>query len=394
MHELKTSPWWRATLALGLGSMLVFLNLYVAQPLLPMLAQDFSLSALGAGWALSAATLGLATGLLFWARIADRIGRKRVMLGTLLVAIVLGLLMAWAPNYASLVALRGLQGFFLAGLPATAVAYMGEEFTPRALVTSIGIYIAANSLGGIGGRVFGGLIAGWSGHWQQAFLVLSAVSLLLWALLPRLLPDSRCFVPAGKGDGSHALLEHVRNPLLWPIYLVGGLNFMVFLNQYTYVAFYLSAPPVSMAPAALGLLFLTYLTGTLASGVSGILISRFGLTNTLLAAIVLMALGSIGLFSARLPVLMATLLIDSFAFFLAHACASSWVGRSVTHNRALASSLYLVFYYAGASLGGLYLYPFWQAGGLPGVAVGMIVVMSITALLTVRLGRVQSCCEA
>ncbi|OYD21392.1 MFS transporter [Oceanimonas baumannii] len=389
MHDIKTPVWWRATLALGLGSVLVFVNLYVAQPLLPLLAQDFALSALGAGWALSASTLGLAAGLLFWARLADRVGRKRVMLGTLLAAILVGLVVAWAPDYTVLVALRGLQGFFLAGLPATAVAYMGEEFTPKALMTSIGIYIAANSLGGISGRVLGGLIAGWFGEWQAAFVVLSAISLLLWALLPKWLPDSRCFVPAGKGAGTRALLEHVRNPLLWPVYLVGGLNFMVFLNQYTYVAFYLSAPPVSLAPAAIGLLFLTYLTGTVASGVSGVLISRFGLANTLLAAIVLMAVGSLGLFSERLPVIITTLFIDSFAFFLAHACASSWVGRSVSHNRALASSLYLVFYYVGASLGGLYLYPFWQAAGLPGVAVGMIAVMGVTAALTVRLGRAQ-----
>ncbi|WMC12074.1 MFS transporter [Oceanimonas pelagia] len=389
MLDVKTPLWWRATLALGLGSVLVFINLYVAQPLLPLLARDFALSALGAGWALSAATLGLAAGLLFWARLADRLGRKRVMLGTLLVAILLGLSLAWVPNYGSLVALRGLQGFFLAGLPATAVAYMGEEFTPRALVTSIGIYIAANSLGGIAGRVFGGLVAEWAGHWQASFVVLAGVSLLLWGLLPRLLPGSRCFVPASKGEGASALLAHVRNPLLWPVYLVGGLNFMVFLNQYTYVAFYLSAPPIALAPAAIGLLFLTYLTGTVASGVSGALVSRFGLCNTLLAAIVIMALGSLGLLSGRLPVILVSLLVDSFAFFLAHACASSWVGRSVTEHRALASSLYLVFYYAGASLGGLYLYPFWQAAGLPGVTVGMILVMAVTGALTWRLRRYE-----
>ncbi|OXY82433.1 MFS transporter [Oceanimonas doudoroffii] len=385
MTDLNTTLWWRATLALGLGSVLVFVNLYVAQPLLPWLARDFSLSALGAGWALSASTLGLAAGLLFWARIADRLGRRRVMLGTLLVALLLGLSLAWAPGFVSLVLLRGLQGFFLAGLPATAVAYMGEEFTPRALVTSIGIYIAANSLGGIAGRVFGGLVAELAGHWQASFLLLSGISLLLWGLLPRLLPPSRCFVPAPKGQGSAALLAHVRNPLLWPVYLVGGLNFMVFLNQYTYVAFHLSAPPIALAPAALGLLFLTYLTGTLASGVSGVLVRRFGLCNTLLGAIGIMALGSLGLLSERLPVIIASLLIDSFAFFLSHACASSWVGRSVTQDRALASSLYLVFYYAGASLGGLYLYPFWLAAGLPGVTLGLIAVMTVTGALAWRL---------
>ncbi|WP_458735026.1 MFS transporter [Zobellella taiwanensis] len=386
MIDLKTALWWRATLALGLGSMLVFINLYLTQPLLPLLADDFGLSALSAGWALSASTLGLAFGLLFWARVADRLGRKPVMLGCLLAAIVLGILIAWVPAFGLLVLLRGLQGFFLAGLPATAVAYMGEEFTPKALVTSIGIYIAANSVGGIAGRVFGGLLAQWSG-WQASFLVLGLASLLLWLPLVRLLPASRHFVPARKGQGTRALFDHIRNPLLWPVYLIGGLNFMVFLNQYTYVAFYLAAPPVGLAPAAIGLLFLTYLSGTFASGISGLLINRFGLCRTLLAAIAIMAVGSLGLLSERVPVILLALLVDSFAFFLAHACASSWIGRSVQQHRALASSLYLVFYYLGASLGGLYLYPFWEWAGLPGIAAGMIAVMGVTGGLTLRLQR-------
>lgn len=56
-------------------------------------------------------------------------------------------------------------------------------------------------------------------------------------------------------------------------------------------------------------------------------------------------------------------------------------------HRALASSLYLVFYYLGASLGGLYLYPFWEWAGLPGIAAGMIAVMGVTGGLTLRLQR-------
>ncbi|MBO1518700.1 MFS transporter [Oceanisphaera pacifica] len=386
MIELKTRLWWRATLALGLGSMLVFINLYIAQPLLPLLAQDFNVSALSISWVLSISTLGLAMGLLFWARVADKRGRKSIMLGCLLAALLLGLVISQLNDFSSLLIARGLQGFFLAGLPATAVAYMGEEFTPKALVTSIGVYIAANSLGGIAGRVLGGLLAQWGG-WQNSFMILAAISLLLWIPLLKWLPASQHFAPANKGQGGTALVSHIKNPLLWPIYLVGGLNFMVFLNQYTYVAFYFSAPPIQMAPAALGLLFLTYLTGTFASSVSGYLVNRFGLCQTLLAAIILMAIGNVGLMTGKLSIILLTLLVDSFAFFLAHACASSWVGRSVQHHRALASSLYLVFYYLGASLGGLYLYPFWEQGRLAGVAVGMWLVLFITAGLTLLVKR-------
>lgn len=386
MIELKTPLWWRATLALGLASMLVFMNLYLTQPLLPLLATEFGVSALSASWVLSISTLGLAVGLLFWARMADRLGRKSIMLGCMLVAFILGLLVPFIPSFNGLLLARALQGFFLAGLPATAVAYMGEELTPSALVTSIGIYIAANSAGGIAGRVVGGLLAQWGG-WQTSFMVLSCVSIVLWLPLLKWLPRSQYFVPVTKGRGRVAFVGHLTNPLLWPVYLIGGLNFMVFLNQYTYVAFYLAAPPINMASAAIGLLFLTYITGTFASSVSGPLIQRFGIAQTLLAAIVLLAVSNLGLLSTRLPVILLTLLSDSFAFFLAHACASSWVGRSVKQHRALATSLYLVFYYVGASLGGLYLYPFWSWAGLPGVMLGTLAVLVITASLTWHLLR-------
>ena len=40
----------------------------------------------------------------------------------------------------------GLQGAALAGLPATAMAYLGEEMSPRALAGAMGLYNAGNSL--------------------------------------------------------------------------------------------------------------------------------------------------------------------------------------------------------------------------------------------------------
>ncbi len=51
------------------------------------------------------------------------------------------------------------MGASLAGFAAVAVAYMAEEFTPRALMVAVGGYISANSLGGIAGRLAGGFIS-------------------------------------------------------------------------------------------------------------------------------------------------------------------------------------------------------------------------------------------
>lgn len=50
MIEVGSREWMRATLALSLGSFLVFLNLYQTHPLLPLLANVFSVGRLDTGW--------------------------------------------------------------------------------------------------------------------------------------------------------------------------------------------------------------------------------------------------------------------------------------------------------------------------------------------------------
>lgn len=177
MIEVGSREWIRATLALSLGSFLVFLNLYQTHPLLPLLAEVFSVSSLSAGWTLAGCTAGLAVSLLVCARLADRFGRRRIMLWSLAGAILLSPLISLVSQFEQLLLLRILQGVMLAGLPATAIAYMGEEFSKRALLSAVGVYIAANSLGGIAGRVVGGLLAGWFGDWQHTFLGIGLIKI-------------------------------------------------------------------------------------------------------------------------------------------------------------------------------------------------------------------------
>ncbi|WP_260391828.1 MFS transporter, partial [Aeromonas enteropelogenes] len=216
-------------------------------------------------------------------------------------------------------------------------------------------------------------------------------SLALLPLVFWLLPHQTRFVAASPvpGQFAHALQQHLSNPLLVGAYLIGGLNFMVFLNQFSYLTFLLAAPPFSLPTQWLGMLFLTYLSGTVASSLSGRCANRWGAQRMLLAGIALMALGSICLLLGTLSGILTALLVSSFGFFLAHACASAWVGQHVEHNRALASSLYLVTYYLGASLGGLYLHPFWEQGRLGGLVVGIELVLCLTAGLGIWLGRLK-----
>ncbi len=386
MIKAGTAVYYRATLALCLGSFIVFANLYITQPLFPLLRELFELSALQATWSLSLAMLTLGISLLVYGPLSDSLGRRRIMLLTLAGASILTLLIPLVDSYAGLLGLRMLQGLLLGGVPAIAIAYMGDEFERPALLLAVGLYISANSLGGISGRLIGGGMTDLAG-WQSAFYLLGGLSLLGVVVFAKLLPPSRQFQPRPLRLGTMLsdLGGHLKNPLLVLAYLIGGLNFFIFSNQYSYVTYVLSDAPFHLAPTWLGLLFLTYLSGTLSSAVSGKLSLRISPPLCMLGGIVILMLGTLVTLNQSLTGIIGGLLINSFGFFICHSICSAWVNRQADGARASASSLYLLFYYLGASAGGLYLDPFWQAARWPGVVLGSLLVLLITAALAIRL---------
>ncbi|MEO1852613.1 MFS transporter [Chromohalobacter sp.] len=388
MIEPRTRAWWRATLALCLGSFTVFINLYVAQPLLPAIRESFEVSTLAAGSAMSVSMLTLALSLLFYGPLSDAIGRAAIMRVTLVLASVCTLVMAFAPNFASLIALRALQGFLLGGLPAVAIAWMGDEFDKPALLLAVGLYISGNTLGGIGGRVIGGAVAEhW--NWHASFMAIACLSLVCTSIFWRALPPARQFRPSPLrvGRAVRDMGGHLRDPRLIAAYLIGGFNFFIFINQYSYVTFRLSEAPFSLTSQWLGLIFLTYLGGTLGSALSGRVAQRLSQPVCMMLGITTLMLGSLVTLMPSLIAIIAGLTVNAVGFFLAHSMASSWVGRHAQRARGSASSLYLVFYYLGASLGGLYLEPFWARWQWGGVVAASWLVLAGTLSVAAWLWR-------
>ncbi|MGP9796526.1 MFS transporter [Halomonas sp. 86] len=385
MIEGKTRAWWRATMALCLGSFLVFINLYVPQPLLPELKTAYEVSTLGVSLLMSVATLSLALSLLVFGPLSDAIGREGIMRITLLLAGGCSLALAFAPNFESLLLLRLVQGFVLGGLPAVAIAWMGDAFEKSALLSAVGLYIGANTLGGISGRVVGGAVAEIGGP-SASFIAVGAMTLVGCAVFWRLLPNSHAFEPK-RFQLRRALTDlagHLRNPVLLAAYCLGGINFLIFINQYSYITFRLAATPYALAASGLGLIFLTYLGGTFASAISGRLAERTSPATCMMAGVAILMAGTAVTLNDSLALIIVGLTINAFGFFLTHSLASSWVGRYAQGARGSASALYLVFYYVGASLGGFWLEPFWQGAGWLGVAWASWILLTVT--LTITLG--------
>lgn len=386
MITTRTPAFWRATLALSLGSMLTFANLYTPQPLLPLFGAAWGVSATDASLTVSLTTLTLSLSLLVYGPLSDAIGRRGIMLVTMSLTTLCTLAMAFAPDFATLLTLRAVQGLFIGGLLAVALAYLGDEFEHEAMLLAIGIYISGNSLGGILGRLISGATASVWG-WEASFLLTGVLSLAVLAVFAWMLPPSRGFRPKPLHPAAmlHDLGRHARNPLILFACLIGGLNFLVFINLYSYITFLLSAPPYHLSSFWLGLLFLTYLSGTLTAGISGRIVGRGSQPLAMAAGVLILMLGTLLTLIPRLEAIVAGMLINAIGFFFTHTQAAGWVSRRADGARASASSLYLMCYYGGASIGSFYLGPFWHWHGWPGVVTGAILMLSVALAFALRL---------
>lgn len=391
MIEAQSSAFWRATFALSLGSMLVFSCLYVTQPLLPMFTEQFFVSETMSTMTVSAAILALGLGLLVFGPLSDALGRKNVMGLSLLVSAVLTIAAGFAPGFYSLIAIRVLQGFFLAGLAATAIAYIGEEFHKAAIGMAIGLYISGNTIGGMLGRISSGYVAEEWG-WRASFWSLGWFALLCTFVFWWLLPASKQFV-GGRlqwRQATTAMIHHVQNRRLLLAYGIGGLHFFVFVGVYNFITYLLSDAPYYLPASLIGLLFMTYLSGTVASTLAGRAMTRWTRTLCVRVGIVFIVLGLLLTLFESLTMIALGLLVFCFGIFFSHATTSTWVSEQAASSKASASSLYLFFYYLGGSLGSLYLSLFWNAFQWKGIVIGCMTILILTWSITYGLGRFES----
>lgn len=372
----------RMSLALFLAGVATFALLYSTQALLPLISGDFHVSASDASWTVSAATGALALCVVPLSALSERFGRRTMMTASLCVAVPLAVLVPFAPNLTTLVVLRAVQGAALAGLPASAMAYLAEEVRPKALVTAIGLFVAGNSIGGMSGRVMTGWIAQLWG-WRAAVGAVALLSVACAVAFRLLLPAPRHFHPGTLDPRALArtVRGHLGNPLLVRLYLIGGLFMVVFGAVYTVIGYRLVAPPFALPQGVVGSIFLVYLVGTVSSAAAGRLVRRTGRRGALYLAAGTTATGLLVSLCGPLPLVLLGLVLITAGFFAGHAVASSAVSRTAASGRAQASALYQSSYYLGSSVGGaLGALAFHAAAWEGTVLLGLVAVAGVAAV--------------
>ncbi|MCF1600338.1 MFS transporter [Streptomyces muensis] len=372
----------RMSFALFLAGVATFALLYSTQALLPLISGEFGVAASEASWTVAAATGGLALFVLPMSALSERYGRRTVMTGSLAVAVTVGLLVPLAPNLTALVVLRAVQGAALAGLPASATAYLAEEVRPKALVTAIGLFVAGNSVGGMSGRVITGWVAQEWG-WRVALGVIGVIAVACAVAFRLLIPAPRHFKPGSLRPRvlARTVRDHLGNPLLCRLYAIGALFMTVFGGVYTVIGYRLTEAPFSLPQGIIGSIFLVYLVGTVSASTAGRLVGRLGRRGALYGAGATTAAGLLLSLAGSLPLVLLGLVLITGGFFAGHAVASSAVSKTATQGRAQASALYQSAYYIGSSAGSTVGAVAFHAGGWGGtVGVGLLAVLGVVTI--------------
>ncbi|MBO0998295.1 MFS transporter [Bacillus sp. SD075] len=382
----------KTILALFLGSFVTFADLYSTQPVIPVFAKQFGVSPAMASLTLSFATGTLAICLLLVSFFSENIDRKKIMGTALTLSALLSICVSFIQDdLYILIAIRAIQGAVLAGFPAIAMAYINEEFHPKSLGYVMGIYVSGSSIGGLAGRLIVGVL---TDHfsWNIAIGSLGALSLIISLAFWWMLPASQHTVRVGVSLPriKTSLINNFRNGRLVLLFGMAFLLMGSFVTVYNFVGIPLMGPPYHLSQTLIGFIFIIYLVGTFSSTWMGKLADQYSRGPVLLIGIAIMLMGALITLLDPLLLKIMGLALFTFGFFGAHSIASSWVGR-LAHKRekAQASALYLLFYYAGSSVvgasGGLFLMKFGWGGVIS--AVSILILLAAACAMMVEKGK-------
>ena len=380
----------RITLGLFLAGLATFALIYCPQPLLPLLADHFGISAGAATLSLSVTTITLGAALLVFGPLSDAIGRLHVMRVTLFVAAALGTLVAVMPSWHGVLTLRAMLGVAVAGLPAVAAAYLRDEIAPQWASAATGLYIGGTAIGGMTGRLLTGVLADLFG-WRWATGLIGALALLVAISLGFLLPPVRRFEPTALNRT--ALLANARRMLLdtglLRLYGIGFVSMGAFVAAFNALSFRLVAAPFNLSVGVASLVFVSYLIGSVSSPYAGRLAARFGPARVVSVAMAVFGAGiAVTLSNSLVAVIIGVALITA-GFFAGHGTASAWVTLRASRKgqgTGMAGSLYLAFYYFGSSACGSAAGFVWTHFGWAGVAAfsGTLVLIGLILAISLR----------
>ena len=325
-----------------------FTNIYVTQPVLPILQTEFSADMVLISFSVSAVIFGIAISNLPFGFLADRLPIHPIIFSGGLSVAITGLVCAVTRDLWIFIAARFLQGIFIPSLTTCLAAYLAKTLPAARLNIVMGSYVSATVLGGLCGRLIGGWIHP-ALHWRYAFVSVSALTLIATFIAIRWLPKASSeTVQQNRSVGVWELMQ--RWDILRILLCAMG-SFAAFSSVFNYLPYRLSDRPFGFSTEMTTLLYLVYVIGIFVGPVAGRFSNRYGGGNTLLVGSCVLGMALALLLVPSTTAVILGLLGCCAGFFAIHAAAVGSLNRKLSSGQGRANALYVLFYYMGGWLG-------------------------------------------
>lgn len=351
-----------------------FTNIYITQPVLPILQQEFGSTMVVASFSVSAVILGIALANLPFGYLVDRLPiRPLILTGGLAVACG-GLICAATDSLWLLITARFFQGIFIPALTTCLAAYLAKTLPLERLNVVMGSYVSATVLGGLGGRLLGGWLHP-PLHWRYAFISASCFILLATAAAYLDLPEK-----STDRETDNTPIRYRELLSRWELVLIfccAAGSFSIFSSIFNYLPYRLQGTPFNLSTELTTMVYFVYIVGIFIGPLSGKMCNRFGSGSTLIGGTLVLGLALLMLLLPSMAAIVAGLLGICAGFFTIHAAAVGSLNRKLTRGHGRANALYVLFYYAGGWSGITGAGIVYQLGGWQAVVFSALLVLTV-----------------
>lgn len=331
-----------------IATIISFSTLYIPQPMLPLLAENFGVSAGEAGLLMTVAMLPLAIAPALYGYFLQAIPAKLMLTVALALLALDQVCFYFADEFWHLIVLRLLQGLLLPAIFTALMTYCASMVPARLVRRTMGFYIGATILGGFSGRLVGGVFAS-SFDWRSAFIAMGLMQLIPLLLLARVESDADInFVRLDPKSISRVFLN--RNFRF--MFLSLASVFFVFSGILNIVPFHLQSIESAVTPFIISLLYLGYLVGAPVSffsdSISKLLSDE---RKGLWLGLVIHGFGLVTLLFVAFKGLVLMMFFLAAGFFLIHALLSGLTNHLAQEHKGVVNGLYVSIYYFSGALG-------------------------------------------
>ncbi len=325
-----------------------FCTLYTPQPMLPMLAEQFSISSADAGLLMTVTLLPLGIAPVVYGYFLQAIPAK------LMLSIALSLLMLdqfafyFVSEFWHLLVLRAFQGLLLSAIFTALMTYCATMVAKDRIRNMMGWYIGATIVGGFGGRVIGGFFATLF-DWRTAFVVLGAMLIVPVFFMRFVNADAEInFARLDTRTIFRVLKDRTFRYSYFSIFFV----FFVYAGVLNVLPFRLQEIDASISPLHISGLYFGYLIGLPVAIFNQRIMARIGNDKKgLYIGLLLNAAGLLAFLMSNFTVLLVMMFGFAAGFFFIHSTLSGLVNHRAREHKGVVNGLYVSIYYISGALG-------------------------------------------